>query len=295
MYDRVLEEAIVAFKARHWTKARLLFERAHELSPSARTLRGIGVSAYEGGDYAAAIHALEAALVHPERQLPPDLREGTALLVQQARERVSMVGLVLEPSDALVRCDGRVTEREPDGSLMLDLGVHLLTFEAPGFTSSERNLTVHAGQSASLRITLVRESANSSMAFVREPASEALAPTTALPKVQLDEQQRDALSRPDAASTVHSTRRMVAYGTSFTTLAAAATAVALLIRGRHLNQRLHDVCDAQPSGCDASYAGSRQATIERYERGFNGTVAVSIGAGLTSAALWTVELIQRRH
>jgi hypothetical protein len=293
MYDRVLEQAIVAFKARHWTRARLLFERAHELSPSARTLRGIGVSAYEGGDYAAAIHALEAALVHPERQLPPDLREGTALLVQQARERVSMVGLVLEPSDALVRCDGRVTEREPDGSLMLDLGVHLLTFEAPGFTSIERNLTVHAGQRASLRITLVRESASTPMALV--PASEALAPTTALPKVQLDEKVRGAVSRPDAASTVHSTRRMVAYGTSFTTLAAAATAVALLIRGRHLNQRLHDVCDAQPSGCDASYACPRQATVERYERGFNGTVAVSIGAGLTSAALWTVELIQRRH
>jgi tetratricopeptide (TPR) repeat protein len=135
LYDEVLAEAIRAHQARDWTRAREQFERAYALYPNARALRGIGVAAFEDGQYSSAIRALEAALQHPERPLPDDLRELTRLLIGQARARVGLVRVERSPPDALVFVDGAAAVFEPDGGLLLDPGVHELRVEAAGWSS----------------------------------------------------------------------------------------------------------------------------------------------------------------
>src|SRR3954452_13107151 len=53
-YEAAIAEAVAHFSAAHWSEARALFLRAHEIKPSARTLRGLGVVEFELGHYAEA-------------------------------------------------------------------------------------------------------------------------------------------------------------------------------------------------------------------------------------------------
>src|SRR6188508_389327 len=61
-YRASVDEAVAEFSAGHWEEARTLFKRAHERQPNARTLRGMGMAAFEMRMYVTAIRELEAAL-----------------------------------------------------------------------------------------------------------------------------------------------------------------------------------------------------------------------------------------
>src|SRR3954468_5859705 len=62
-YRSLLEEAVAEYDARRYEEARALFRRAHDLSPNARTMRGIGMASFELREYVEALRALEGALV----------------------------------------------------------------------------------------------------------------------------------------------------------------------------------------------------------------------------------------
>ena len=308
LYDRVLAEAISAFKARHWSRARDLFQRAHEMSPSARTLRGIGVTAFEGGEYVAAIHALEAALVHPQKQLPPDLREGTRVLIEQARARVGVVTVALTPEDADVRCDGEGLTRENDGSLLLDPGPHVLSFSAPGFVAQEHGLNISGKDRQSLLVALEPEPPKlaASPSLPSEDARKAKAPSAlaslappAIALMTLPREQPPTASAPPPAPLLNARgRRVLAYGTLAVTLAAIGTSAALFLRSTQLNNELHEWCPDPGGVCPAEYiepANDRKDKIGRYQRAFGTTIGLSVGAGLASITLWTLEHVERRR
>ena len=42
-YKQLIQQALGEFRRQNWPEARVLFRRAHALSPNARTLRGMGV------------------------------------------------------------------------------------------------------------------------------------------------------------------------------------------------------------------------------------------------------------
>jgi hypothetical protein len=62
-YRSLISDAAAEYDAKHFAEARALFRRAHELEPSARTWRGIGMAAFELRDYVKSLRALEASLV----------------------------------------------------------------------------------------------------------------------------------------------------------------------------------------------------------------------------------------
>ena len=62
-YRALINDAVAEYDAHHFEEARALFRRAHELEPSARTWRGIGMAAFELRDYVKSLRALEASLV----------------------------------------------------------------------------------------------------------------------------------------------------------------------------------------------------------------------------------------
>ena len=66
--EELLKAALTEFKAGRWNEAYALFERLHREEPSARTLRGMGLSANESSRYSAAITDLKAALLEARRQ-----------------------------------------------------------------------------------------------------------------------------------------------------------------------------------------------------------------------------------
>jgi tetratricopeptide (TPR) repeat protein len=57
-----INSALSAFENGRWAEARSDFRRAHELDPTARTLRTIGMCSFNLGDYIDAVQSLEAAL-----------------------------------------------------------------------------------------------------------------------------------------------------------------------------------------------------------------------------------------
>jgi len=68
-----------------WQEARALFQQAHEEYPNARTLRGIGMAAFEMRDYVGAYRALMQALASEERPLTRRQRRATQALLEETR------------------------------------------------------------------------------------------------------------------------------------------------------------------------------------------------------------------
>lgn len=157
-YKRVLDEAMAEYERSNWAEARSLFEAAHELSPTARTLRAIGMCAFEEKSYVMAIKFLGDALTDTRKPLTAEQRKQTEDALWRAREFVAKYRLNLTPIDATVRIDGH----EPmlaDGQLLLDPGNHRLTVSASGYVTSDQTIGVRAREAGELVVTLLVEGA----------------------------------------------------------------------------------------------------------------------------------------
>src|SRR5262245_2196729 len=88
-YRQVVEEALAEFNRGNWEEAAALFERAHRLNPSARTLRGMGLTAYEARRYVDATRHLSEALTETRRPLTPAQREEVTQTLDRARRFIA--------------------------------------------------------------------------------------------------------------------------------------------------------------------------------------------------------------
>lgn len=154
-YKAVLAEALAEYRAENWPEARALFGRAHALKPNARTLRGMGLTAYQERRYVLAADLLGKALVHPRKPLTPKQRTQAQRFIERARSFISTLGLRLEPGGAQLEVDGQPVSLAEDGTLLVDPGTHELVIRAPGHRQQVRRLRAEPGEEAELRITLV--------------------------------------------------------------------------------------------------------------------------------------------
>ncbi|MFT3925573.1 MAG: hypothetical protein QM778_23740 [Myxococcales bacterium] len=88
-YTRLVNEAILAQQEGAFARARQLFAEAHTLEPNARTLRGMGVSAFQAGDLRQAVVDLSASLEHPIKPLDDELRAAVMALLAEAQARLN--------------------------------------------------------------------------------------------------------------------------------------------------------------------------------------------------------------
>lgn len=153
-YRRAIEEALVEFEAGRYAEARVLFTRAHELEPNARTARGIGSCAFELSDYLGAIVAFEEALSSERRPLDARLRQQTEQLLARARTFVGRVNLIVEPSSARVTVDGHPPVTR-EGAILLNPGEHEIRIESEGLASEVRHVRVEAAAPVSMQVSLV--------------------------------------------------------------------------------------------------------------------------------------------
>lgn len=98
-YKEVAGRAIREFEAENFVEARRLFERAHELWPSARTLRTLGMTAFDLKRYPEALSELQAALEDPRRPLVEPQREQVKALLERTREAMRQTPSVLAQQD----------------------------------------------------------------------------------------------------------------------------------------------------------------------------------------------------
>ncbi|MFO0694916.1 MAG: hypothetical protein U0230_15260 [Polyangiales bacterium] len=123
-YDDLVQSAVEEFNANRFAEARALFERAHALSPNARTLRGMGMAAFELRDYPGAWVALRGALASRTRALTASQRRETQALLARTEVFLGRVELEGLPADASVRLDGLEPARDDEARLLVGPGTH---------------------------------------------------------------------------------------------------------------------------------------------------------------------------
>jgi tetratricopeptide (TPR) repeat protein len=152
-YRPLIEEALREYGNQHFEEAEALFQRAHQLFPNARTLRGLGLVAFERRDYADCIRLLREALEAAPRPLEGMLRTETEQVLRRAEGFVGSAWVELVPLDAQLRVDGIATALLPQ-PLMLVVGDHHLEARRSGYVSDSQTITVRANGSVRVSMTL---------------------------------------------------------------------------------------------------------------------------------------------
>jgi hypothetical protein len=153
-FGPTVERALQAYDAERWDDARLLFEQAHALEPTARTLRAIGMVAFNQADHVSALLSLEASLVDTRKPLSPEQRAHAEQLIGTAEQRIGLFRLRLAPANAVLSVDGKPPRRRLDGRLVLAPGHHQLTANAAGHRMLTRGFEVTPGDRAAIELEL---------------------------------------------------------------------------------------------------------------------------------------------
>lgn len=141
-YRGVVREALSEYTAKNFPEARALFAEAHRLYPNARTLRGLGMTAFELRSYRESIAYLSEALASQVKPLDGSLRAETERLLARAERFVGKLNLEVNPASAEVLLDGNLIQVAAGTPLLLEVGEHALEFRADGYTSETRSLYV---------------------------------------------------------------------------------------------------------------------------------------------------------
>ncbi len=152
-YTKVIKQAVTEFDAGNWLEARVLFQRAHALSPNARTWRSLGITAFEMRRYVDAIAELEGALADNRKPLTEQQRKEVQDLLNRARAFVAVYQVTVAPQEAEVIVDGQPAMLK-DGQLYLDPGHHVVTVRAPGYLEERKDLRIDEPRRDELTIEL---------------------------------------------------------------------------------------------------------------------------------------------
>lgn len=158
-YNEVLQRALEEFNLGNWQEARALFRKAHQMNPNARTLRGMGMAAFEMRSYLAALQDLEASLREQRKPLTTEQREDVVKLIERTRAFLGRYHVEVEPPNATLQVDGSTANIGEEKVLVLELGSHDIVAMASGYQEQKRSVTVEGGE-------------NGMMSFMLEPIAE---------------------------------------------------------------------------------------------------------------------------
>ena len=153
-YDTLLDEAVSAFDASDFAKARTLFERAYDLRPNSRVLRGMGIAALRLERFSEAYRTLTASLKHPVQPLTASQREEvTGLLswMETSLGRIKLRWTPMEPAQYELLVNGKVLK---ESAIWLPAGTHRVVVRARGFGSVDRTITLAPEQHEVIELTL---------------------------------------------------------------------------------------------------------------------------------------------
>ena len=172
-YEVALSEALAAHARGDYAQAHIFMEKAHALSPSARTLRGLGIVAFAQGRHQEAIRHLDAALASREKALTPELRASVEELLTHAWGQVGRYEILVDPATGDFMIDGHPPELYAPNVVVLRPGNHLLTVRAPARAPYELSLVVKPGEQRVLHIVLAVPPAPIVVAAAESPSSSA--------------------------------------------------------------------------------------------------------------------------
>jgi hypothetical protein len=189
-YLETIKQAVKEFDLGNWQEARALFKQAHRMNPNARTLRGMGMAAYEMRNYLPALRDLQAALKETRKPLTGEQRQQVNQLIERIHAFLGRFQVVMEPPNATLQVDGQVVELDDDRELVLELGEHEVTAMASDYIEQTQKITVEGGENRELSFMLepVPEEPVAAPVPVVPPAAE---PTAKEPEKKPEEPARE--------------------------------------------------------------------------------------------------------
>ncbi len=154
-YRAMVAEALAEYEAGHFEESRTLMRQAHAIFPNARTMRGLGMVAFELRGYAESVQWLEQALASRARPLEGELQAQTQALLERARSFTGRLIIALTPTTARLLVDGREIAPPDRTSLLLAVGEHALEAHAESYLPERRVVRVVGGEVQSLSLALV--------------------------------------------------------------------------------------------------------------------------------------------
>jgi len=148
---QLVKDALVEFEGGHWIEAYNFFKKAHATSPSARTLRGMGMTSYEMGEYARALEELNAARASSDRPLTPAQIEQVDGLIRRSSLLVGTLEIAVSPETAAVLVNGERTDKR---KVVLPVGRVTVRAKQQGYTAEQEVVNVEGGQSYTVHLTL---------------------------------------------------------------------------------------------------------------------------------------------
>lgn len=267
-YRKAIKDGVAEYEARHFEEALSYFRKAHQVYPNARTFRGIGMASFELRDYVTAVRSLTAALDEQRKPLSPDQRKETQDLIDRCRLFVAVYTLKISPPEAQATVDANPVELEPDGSVMLGLGVHTIEARLKGYRTRSLSVPVRGGERKELQITLEPVSTAIRQPQVgASPSGGALADPTP----------------PPPAKKIGSTVWFVAGGA-----AAAATVAAGIYWGQQFSEL--SACRNPPAGVTPDPC-KNESTIKMQ---WNAGAAMTVVAGAATISFVTLGILARR-
>jgi hypothetical protein len=269
-YDGLVLRALAAYDEQRWDEARLLFERAHALDPTARTLRTIGMTAFNQRDFVGALRQLTPALTDTRKPLTSEQRAHVEGLIELANREVGRYRVRATPADATLVVDGQVPGLLGQDELVLLPGPHELTLAAPGYVTLRRTLEVRAQDRAPLELVLEPVPAHATETRPSAPA--AGLPTPASTGVSTDTSAHDGSS------------------TTWGWVALAAGGAGLAVSGVTLALALDDKAHLDDECPDRQCPPQAEDTRARYQT-LRIVSPVALGAGVIGVTVGTILLL----
>jgi tetratricopeptide (TPR) repeat protein len=180
-YRELIEKGLQEYALGHWPEARVFFGDAHTIWPNARTLRGLGMSCYEGRSYVEAIDYLERALANRIQPLTSKLETEAQGILAQAKRFVSSAYVRATPAHAELSLDDQPVKPRSNGAVLLNPGEHILQISSPGYRTELRTLHGESGRELHVQVDLrsadeLQPTASSSLSLSSvEPIAEPIA------------------------------------------------------------------------------------------------------------------------
>ena len=264
---QLIADAVTEYDAGRYDEARALFRLAHQKAPTARTLRGIGMASFELRDYVEATRSLTGALREERRPLTDEQRRQVEVLLARAETFVGHFSLQVRPASAELLVDRQPAAREPDGSLLLGFGHHLIAARCAGCVPAEKliEVDVTGGERREIAIVLAETAPAATSAVNLSPQTGAGASAS-------------LVDQPTATSGA-ATPWWWAGGAVVGAVGATAGALWWADRGREL-----DTCRMAGSRCqnESTVADERDVAIGVTV----GLGAAAITSGIVAALLW---------
>jgi hypothetical protein len=246
-YDRFIEDGLQAYDAGRVAEARTAFRRAHELDPTARTLRTIGMCSFNLGDYVDAVWNLERARAETRKPLTEEQQKQVLDLIARSNQHIGRFRVHLDPPEASLLVDGRAALLLDQTELLSEAGIHDIDARAPGHQTAHTRLNVEGGDRTTLVLKLAPDTASSAIARASATLPEPLPPSSEGPA---------PVDTASHGSSLQSTLGYVSLGTGIASLIGFGVTSGLAIGDKGT---LEDHC---PNG---TCGMAERSTVERYD------------------------------